>query len=168
MGCVELMFRSPLPPKPHLMSPGPNVLIGSDEAVLERFWHHVVHGGVRHGEQRDDVSQQPLVVTLSELGVRLLEGLKVRPKELERLRHARHRTADEWMCVWGDERMGEMLPIVVSESGGEGLLSSYVASGRKGRSGAATRDLGGEGALFEKNGKKERASKTGALTMSRF
>ena len=79
-------------PCTHLMSPRANVLARSEEAILERLGHDVFDRRVGHGEQRDDVREQLLVLNwLLHLRVRVLEGLKVRTKELERLGHARHR-----------------------------------------------------------------------------
>lgn len=80
----------------HLVTPGSDILAGAQQAVFQRLRHDVFDRSVGHGQQRDDVRQKFLVLgRLFHLGERVLEGLKMRAKELERLGDARHRAVED-------------------------------------------------------------------------
>ena len=78
----------------HLVTPRSDVLSRAEQTVFQRLGHDVLDGRISHGEKRDDVGKQLLVLFgLLQLGVRVLEGLQVRAEELEGLRDARHGAA---------------------------------------------------------------------------
>lgn len=80
----------------YLVTPGSDILAGAQQAVFQRLRHDVFDRSVGHGQQRDDVCQKFLVLSrLFHLGERVLEGLKMRAKELERLGDACHGTVED-------------------------------------------------------------------------